>query len=235
MVRVDGEIYRSDVFWILRRCENFFPVSSAVRAAVDAAVRIGFVDVAEGRYVDAVRIGRINDNFADLACLREANGAPGFAGVSRFEQADAIRVLTANVGFTGADVDDIGIGWSYGDSADGAYRDSSLRAVRNRKPGAAGVFGLPYPAADGAHVEGVGLGSVTGHAIGASAAHGADVTPLKAVEHLRGILLSGCGNRGKECERSGTNKAYCVHENAPKCSGFCYGGEGDQSSGCLGL
>ncbi len=122
---------------------------------------------------------------------------PGLAGVGGFEHADAVGVLAADVGLAGADVDDVGIGGSDGDGSDGADGDAGGGIVGDGEPGAAGVFGLPDAAADGAHVEGVGLRGVAGDAVGAAAAHGADVAPVQAGEQLCGILL-GC-ERKCEC------------------------------------
>ena len=142
--------------------------------AVDAAIGIGVIDMAESGDVNAIGVGRVDHNASDLARGFEADMGPGLARVGGFEHADAIGVLAADIGLAGADVDDVRIRRGHGDGADRADRNA---LIGDGIPRAAGVFGLPHAAADGAEIEGVGLIGVAGDGIRASAAHGTDVAP----------------------------------------------------------
>src|SRR5258705_428431 len=74
------------------------------------AVRVGLVDVAKRRDVDAIWVGRVDDDLADLARVGESDVVPGFARVRRLEQANPIRVLATDVGFAGSYVNDVRVG-----------------------------------------------------------------------------------------------------------------------------
>ena len=100
---VDCQIDCSDVVGKLFAGQDLRPVCAAVRGAKDAAIGIGLVDVAESRNIDAIRIGGIDDDAADLARVFETDVGPGFARVGGFEDADAVRMLAADVRLAGAD------------------------------------------------------------------------------------------------------------------------------------
>ena len=110
--------------------------------------------MSERRYINAIRIGRVDHHASDLTRGFETDVRPGLAGIGGLEHADAVGVLAADVGLAGADVDDVGIGRSHGDGADGADGNAF---VGDGKPGAAGVLGLPHAAADRAEIKGVRL------------------------------------------------------------------------------
>src|SRR6185369_3226201 len=95
-----------------------------------------------------VRIPRVYDDAGDLARLREAEGVPRLAGIGALEDAVAMRGITAQCVFAGADVDDVRIGRVDGDRADRAAEVF----VGDRLPGVAAVGGLHDAAAGGARV-----------------------------------------------------------------------------------
>src|SRR5271154_4396810 len=150
--------------------------------------------MAESGNVHAVGVGRVDDDLANLTGFGETDVMPRLAGIGGFEDADTVGMLTADVGFAGADVDDVGFRGCDGDRSDGADGDAGGWIVSDGKPGTARVFGLPETAADRAHVEGIGLCDIAGDAVGAARAHGTDVAPMEAGEYLSGILL---GSEGK--------------------------------------
>ena len=125
--------------------------------------------MAEGRYINAIRIRRVDHHASDLTRGFEADMGPGLARVGGLEHADAVGVLAADIGLAGADVDHIGIRRSHRDGADGADRNAF---VGDGRPGAAGVLGLPDAAAHRAEIKGIGLAGMTGDAISPSAAQG---------------------------------------------------------------
>src|SRR5687768_5483484 len=92
---------------------------------------------------------------ADGAGLRKADERPGHARVHRFPHAASRRRVAANVGGTGADVDDVRVRIGDVDRADGAPEE----AVADVAPRHARVFGLPHAAAGGSDEEGVRLSS----------------------------------------------------------------------------
>ncbi len=142
--------------------QDLLPGRAAVGGAEDAAFGIGVVDVAERGDVDAIRVRRIHHDAADLSRAVEADMGPGLAGVGGFEHADAVGVLAADIGLAGADIDDVRVRGRHRNGADGADGDA---LIADGKPGAAGVFGLPDAAADGAEIKGVGLVGIAGDAI----------------------------------------------------------------------
>ena len=180
---------------VLKR--TFFQVAPPSVRAIDAAIGVGSVDVAERRDIDAIGIRRVDHHASDLARGFEADVGPGLAGVGGFVHADAVGVLAADIGLAGADVDDIGIRRRHRDGAD---RADGNALVGDGEPGAAGVLGLPHAAADGAEIEGVGLVGVAGDAIRASAAHGADVAPAQTGQQAAGILAPGAHLLGEDGE-----------------------------------
>ncbi len=190
--------------------EDLLPSGAAVERAVEAAVGVGGVGVAQGGDVDAVGVGGIHHDAADAVGGGEADAAPGLAGVGGLVHAVAVGIFRADVGLAGADVDDVGVGGGNGDGADGLHR----LGVEDRVPGAAGVVGLPHPAAHRAEVEGVGLAGHARHRDGTAAAHGADVAPVQAGQQgrgeLRGLRRGGEGE-GEQREEQAGNAAQTCH------------------------
>jgi hypothetical protein len=205
---IECEINCAYVFRVLCVGKDLLPGLATVERTVDAALGVRFVDVAESGDVDAVGVGGIDGDLADLTGFGEADVMPGLAGVSGFEDTDAVGVLAADVGLAGADVDDVRIRGCDGDRSDRADGDAGERIVGDGEPGAACVFGLPETTADRAHVEGVGLCDVARDRIGSTSAHGTDVTPMKAREHLCGILL-GCERKSEGKRKRRDDETAC--------------------------
>ena len=118
------------------RTEFFFQVAPPSVEREDSTPRVGRVDVAENRYINAIDVLRIDHDAAELAAVLKANMSPRFTGVDRFiHPTDTIGILTANVRLTGADVDHLGIRRSHSDCPDGADR---IPVVGDRIPRAPG-------------------------------------------------------------------------------------------------
>ncbi len=107
------------------------------------------------------------------------------AAVGRFVNAVAVGQVGAEIGFAGADIDDIRIRWRHGDRAN--RRD--WLAVKNRLPGNTAVNGLPHPTAHAAEVINVWLAFNPAHGNGASATVRADHAPAQPVIKVRIKLL----------------------------------------------
>src|SRR5271170_7047704 len=73
--------------------------------------------------------------------VREANGVPRFSGVDGLVDAVAADNVSTDACFAGSDVDDVGIGLSHRDRADGGR--GAFLLVEERRPVDASVGGLP--------------------------------------------------------------------------------------------
>ena len=122
-------------------------MGSAIGRAINAALRIRFVNMAQRRHIHPVRIGGIDDDFSNLAGFCEADRMPGLARVGRFEETDPIGVLAANIRLARPDINNARIRWRDRDGADGADRNSCDGIVGNGKPCAPefSVFQTPPP------------------------------------------------------------------------------------------
>jgi hypothetical protein len=83
--------------------------------------------------------------------------------------------------FAAGYVDDVGIGRRYGYIADGA----GGLVVKDRRPGAAEVGGLPYAPVVDTYIKGVGLLGNAGTSHGATTPMGPDHTPVQIIKQGR--------------------------------------------------
>ena len=100
--------------------EDSRPVGSSVDGLINAAFGIRSVDMAERADVNDIRILRVDHDFADLARVFEADMGPGCACVSGFINAVTGGKVFANVGLAGPGVDNPGVRWRCGESANRA-------------------------------------------------------------------------------------------------------------------
>jgi hypothetical protein len=135
---------------------------------------------------DAVRIARIDDDRRNLLPPAQAEVGPVRAGVGGLVDAVSRGEIGALEPFAAADVQDVGVGGSDGDRADGAGR----LVVEDRAPHPAEVGALPHAAIVDADVEKVGLAWHANSADGAHAAMGPDHAPAHEGEGRRVDLLS---------------------------------------------
>ena len=195
-----GSIWTSlaPVFSSLPRtfCEGL----AAVGGAVEAALGVGAVGVAEDGDEELVGIARIDGDLRDLLAVAQAEVGPGLAGVGGFVDAVADGEIGTLESFAAADVDDVGIGGSDGESADGA----GGLVVEDGVPGAAVVGGLPDAAVADADVEDVGLGGDALGGFGASGAQGSDGTPAHFGKHF--AVVGGSEGEGKGGDESAHEK-----------------------------
>ncbi len=73
MLRIEREIDSAHIVRVLRVDQNLLPMGSAVERTINATLWIRFVDMAECGYINPVRIGWIDDDFSDLACLSKTD------------------------------------------------------------------------------------------------------------------------------------------------------------------
>src|SRR5581483_1768897 len=112
---------------------------------VEAAFAAGSPERSLGRDVDGVGVARIDDDFADMLGRLQAEDFPALAAVVGAIDAVAVADAPLAVVLAGADPDDVRILRIEDDRADG------VRAfvVEDRRPGDAGVVGLPDAAGSG--------------------------------------------------------------------------------------
>src|SRR5713226_8931636 len=120
---------------------------------------------------------------------------PSLSGIGGFVDTVAGREIRALQPFAAAHVNDIGIGGSNRQRADGA----AGLVVENRIPSVAEVGGLPDAAVDGGHVENVGLVWHARDGHGAASAKRTDAAPahfgvevLIELLRVRGTAKNSC-------------------------------------------
>src|SRR6059036_1518092 len=186
ILRIENDV---DAAGAVIEIENFLPGLAAIASAENAAVGVFAVGVAKSSDEGDVGIRGMDDDFADLTRVFQADIFPGFAAVVRTVNAVAEGNVAANASFAGADVNDIGIRFGDCDAADGG----GGLLVEKRIPGNAAVRGFPNAAGNRAKIIGIRLARHTGHGKGAPAAKGPDEAPLHSAVsfrvNLRGVLL----------------------------------------------
>ena len=134
---------------VLVHVEDLPPGLATVGGLVDAALRAGRPDRAHGAHPEGVRIVRVQDDPVDLAGLLEAHELPGRAAVHGAVDARARIGRVAGVPLAGADPDDVAVAVVHGDRTD----VGDPLVVEERRPGVAGVRGLPDTAGSRADVD----------------------------------------------------------------------------------
>ena len=192
--------------------QDVLPAPAAVRAAEDAALRVGAEEVPLGGGEHHVGVAGIDPQAADVAAGGEPARLPGPAAVARAIDAVASGDVPAGGDLAGAHVEDGGIAGSHRQGADGGGR----LVLEQRIPGAPGVGGLPDAAVGRAEVEGVRLPRDSSGAGAPPAAQRADETPAQA-----GVVLRrhghgrGGGDQGKE-DGEARNEAAEIHGTPPE-------------------
>ncbi len=150
------------------------------------------------RYIQPVRIAGIDHDLADLPGRFEPDVCPRLAGIRRFEHADSIRVLAADVRLTGSDINNIRVRRRHRDRADRANRNAF---IRDREPSVSRVLRFPHTAADGAHIERIRLIRMACDAIGSTATQRSHVAPCQARQHTRRKLARRICHHGQQLQR----------------------------------
>jgi len=161
--------------------KDFRPSLSTIDGLVDAALVVGTVRVPKRSDVDNVCIPRIDDDPADLTGVAQADVLPALAAVGGTVHSVAGGEVGANVGFSGADVNDFWIGGSDGNRS---YRSNGW-VVKDGCPGYAGIRSLPDAAVDCAEVKGVRIARDSSSGDGAASAEGTNEAPPEAAEKVR--------------------------------------------------
>src|SRR5262249_31639420 len=124
---------------VLADRQDVLPGLAAVGGLEQAAVAARPPERPLGGDVDDVRVARVEDDAGDVLRLLEAEVLPGLAAVVGAINAVAVADAALAVVLAGADPDDVGVLRVEDDAAD---RVRAL-VVEDRRPGGAGVGGLP--------------------------------------------------------------------------------------------
>ena len=195
--RVHGDVGRAGV---LVDVKHFPPVLAAVGGGEDAALLVRAIGMPQHGGEQAVRVARVHGQRGNLLAVAKAQVRPGLARVGGFVDAVADGEVRALQAFAAGHINDVGVGGSHRDGADG----TGGLAVEDRRPGAAVVVGFPDAAVDLAHVEQVGLAGHAGGGARAAATEGTDVPPTQIAEDIGGELLGAgrAGQTGREEENT---------------------------------
>src|SRR5712664_2054568 len=198
---IESEIGCAGVFVLV---ENFLESLAAVGGAEDAALGVGTVGMSFGGNENAVGIFRIDEDRGDLLGVAEVlQMRPGFSGVGGFVNAIAGREIRALQTFATAGVNDVRIGWSNGQRADGA----GGLVVEDRIPSVPEIGGLPDTAIDGSHVENVRLVRHAGDGHRAASAERPDAAPAHFGIELLIELLRVCRGRKRSAKNTCDNNS----------------------------
>src|SRR5258708_5364373 len=186
--RVDDDLDRADVLILV---EDFLPGAAAVARAVQTAVRVRGVEVANRSHEDHVGVPGIDSDLADVLRVAQAEVRPRVAGVGRLVDAVTEAHRVAQGGLAAADVDHVGRRWRDRQRTD--RRDGLV--VEYREPGSAGVDGFPDAAVHVAEVELVGPAGHARRGVAAAASERAEHAPVLRVG---GWGLGAGGPRAKD-------------------------------------
>ena len=102
---------------------------------------------------NCIGIARVNGNLRDLLPVAQTKVQPGATRICRSVNPVSDRQVGSLQAFATAGINNAGIGWCYGDTAD---RPSGL-IIEDWNPGAAVIVGLPNTAVHLRDVKNVGL------------------------------------------------------------------------------
>ncbi len=127
-----------------------------------------------GGYENAVGIFRVDEYSGDLLRVAQVlQMRPGFSRVRGFVTAVAGREIRALQTFAATNINNVRVGRSNGQCADGA----AGLVVENRIPGISEIGGFPDAAIDSRHVENIGLVPHAGDGHGAAPSERPDAAP----------------------------------------------------------
>ena len=146
VVGIDDDVESADVLVLI---ENLRERCAAVEGAIDAALRVGAVRMAEHADEQPVCVPRIDGNRSDLLAVAQTEVRPGIAAVAGLVHAVADGKVGPLQALSAARIDDPRIAWRYRERADRA----GWFSIEDRDPGPARVFTLPNAAVDRSDVK----------------------------------------------------------------------------------
>src|SRR5467141_3079378 len=196
---------------VLILVEDFLERLAAVGRTENAALGVRAVGMSFGGDKNAVGIFRVDEDRGDLLGVAEVwQMRPGFSGIGGFVYAIAGREIGALQSFATAHVNNVRIGRSNSQCANGA----AGLVVENRIPGVSEIGGLPDAAVDGGHVENVELVRDPGNGHGAAAAERADAAPAHFGIELLIELLRVRRSATNSCDDDSSDEPLPCHTDA---------------------
>src|ERR1700722_11248209 len=165
--------------------ERFLPGFAAVGGGKDSALFVWSVGMAHHGSEQAIWIARIDGQGGDLLAVAQAEVTPRFSRVRGFVNPIADRKVGALQAFAAGGVNNIWIGGSYGNGADGLRR----LVFKDRRPSAAVIVGFPNAAVTLSDVKDAGLVRHAGGGASSSSAERSDHAPAHFLICAQGILL----------------------------------------------
>src|SRR6185437_1353116 len=155
--------------------ENPLKCFSSVECAIEAALLVRSVGMAFYGNEDAVRIGGIDGELADLLAVADClQVRPCFSSVGGFIDAVASGEIGPLQAFAAAYINNVRVACRNGNRTDRSGR----LAVPDAVPGRARVGGLPYSSIYSTQVEGGGLAGHSCKCACAAGAHRSDFAPV---------------------------------------------------------
>ena len=139
--------------------ENLLPRAAAILGTEDAALGVGTEHVTQRADVHEIRVGRMHHDVADVLGVAQTHEPPCATRVGGLPHTVAVRSVAADRELAAPDVDDVGVGRSHANGANGAAEI----AVRHGAPCLSAVGGLEDASAGGAHPVLVGAGDAAGN------------------------------------------------------------------------
>ena len=208
--RIDADVVTAGVFVLIK---NLLERCAAVDGAENSALGIGTVRMSQGRDKKPVRIPRIDFNIGNHLRIAQPKVRPGFARVGRFVHPVAGGQIGPYDSRAAADVNNVGIGRSHRDCANGA----GGLTVEQRHPGRAIVGRAPHAAIVEADIENVRLARHSSKRPSASGARRSNRAPMHlGISRLRERKRSK--REGKKCETG--NRQGCNSPESIECIRF---------------
>ena len=196
--------------------EDLLPVLAAVGGAVQAALAAGGPHGPLGRHEHDVGVAWIDGDHADVLARLEPHVLPARAAVAAAIDARAEAEVAAGGVLAGAEPDRVRVARIERDAADGI----GILLVEDRRPGGAGILGLPDVAAADADVPDVRVVGVHGD-VGDAAGHqcradGAHLEPGEgAFVEARSVGLlggaRGAGGGDQQGQQHGCRQEHGTH------------------------
>ena len=171
------------------------PGFSAIDRFVNAALGVGAVSVSQHADKYNICVVRIDHDAADLARIFQPDVVPGLSRVARFVYAVPGSEVRANVGFAGARIKNVWVGWRHFDRPDRPH----WLAVKNWLPDCAGIGSSPNAAVHGAEVKSCGLSGNSGDRHRTPTAEWSNEPPAQPREKVGRNFLGKCA-RGNQTQ-----------------------------------
>ena len=177
-MRIEDDIDPAGIF-IFR--EDFRPSFTAVARPENSAFGVWAESVTKCRHDYDVGIIGMDDEGADLTGVTQPGIFPVFSCIDRFVNAGAVSGITANGGFTSADVNGVVIGRRDRERANGR----NVLLIKERRPIRSAIHRFPDPARNCAEVPGIRFPRNTFDRQCPSATKWSDLPPLHSGKQFR--------------------------------------------------